>query len=121
MAFVAAACMKRLDASVNCWGDCAPMPEDVTSYQPVPFLDMFKDFKVPVMGMFGNEDHMPNRQHVDSMEEELKKQNKEYEFHRYDGAEHDIFVWDMPRYRQEQAMDVWQKVFAFFEKHLSAC
>ena len=58
---------------------------------------------------------MPPPEHVDEHEEALKR----YEFHRYDGAGHAFFCWDRPVYRQEQAIDAWQKVFAFYEKHLS--
>ena len=57
---------------------------------------------------------------VDTTEAELKKHGKEYEFHRYDGAGHGFFSHDRPAYRVEQAMAAWQKVFAFYEKHLGA-
>ena len=52
------------------------------------------------------------------MEEELKKFGKDYEFHRYDGAGHGIWYYDKPMYRQEQAMDSWNKALEFFDKHL---
>jgi carboxymethylenebutenolidase len=52
-------------------------------------------------------------------EAELKKQGKEHEFYRYDGAGHGFFYWHRPLYRPEQAMDGWGKVLAFFDKHLA--
>ena len=51
-------------------------------------------------------------------EAELKRLGKNYEFHRYDGAGHAFFAWYRPNYRVEQAEDGWQKVYAFFGKHL---
>ena len=53
------------------------------------------------------------------LEAELKKHGKSYEFHRYDGAGHGFWYYHRPNYRQEQAMDSWEKLFAFFGKHLS--
>ena len=52
------------------------------------------------------------------VEEELKKHGKDYTFHRYDGAGHAFWSYDREAYRPIQAMDSWEKVFAFFEKHL---
>ena len=51
-------------------------------------------------------------------EEELKKRGKNYEFHRYDGAGHGIWYYDKPMYRQEQAMDSFNKTITFFDKYL---
>ena len=38
----------------------------------------------------------------------------------YDGAGHGFFYYHRPMYRVEQALDGWEKIFAFFGKHLSA-
>ena len=43
---------------------------------------------------------------------------KDYEFHRYDGAGHGFWYYHTERYRPRQTMDSWEKVFAFFGKHL---
>ena len=37
----------------------------------------------------------------------------------YPTAGHGFFYYDRGAYRQEQAVDGWQKVFAFFEQHLA--
>ena len=73
-----------------------------------------------LLGLFGNEDRAPTPEQVDEHEAELKKHGKNYEFHRYDGAGHGFFYYDRPAYRIEQALDGWQKVFGFLQKHLSA-
>ena len=72
-----------------------------------------------MLGIFGNEDQAPTAEQVDLHEEALKRHNKSYEFHRYDGAGHGFFYYDRAAYRAEQAVDGWSKVFAFLEKHLS--
>jgi carboxymethylenebutenolidase len=73
----------------------------------------------PLLGLFGNEDENPNRDQVNRTEAALKKLGKTYEFHRYDGAGHAFFNAARPAYRPEQALDGWNKVFAFFRKHLA--
>ena len=39
-----------------------------------------------MIGIFGNDDPNPSREHVNKTEEVLKKLGKNYEFHRYDGC-----------------------------------
>jgi len=86
---------------------------------PVQPLDYTKDLSGPILGIFGNEDRNPTPEQVNQHEEELKKYHKTYEFHRYDGAGHGFFYYHAQAYRQAQAVDGWQKVFAFLERNLS--
>ena len=75
----------------------------------------------PLLGLFGNDDRAPTPDQVDRTEEVLKRLGKTYEFYRYDGAGHAFFCWDRAAaYRAEQAVDGWNKVFAFYEKYLKA-
>lgn len=118
--YIAACRAKGLDAAVDCWGGRVIMaPDALNERQPVSPLDMTPDMSVPLLGIFGNEDEAPTPAEVDKTEEELKKHNKDYEFYRYDGAGHGFFGSHRPSYRVEQALDGWQKVFTFYEKHLS--
>ena len=94
-------------------------PEDLNPNFPVSPLDYTRDLPCPILGIFGNDDGNPMPEQVDQHEAELKKHGKNYEFHRYDGAGHGFFYYDRGAYRQQQAVDGWQKVFAFLEKHLS--
>ena len=107
----------KFDAVVDLWGGGVVMPE-TNPKQPVAPIDYTKDLKAPLLGLFGNEDQRPSPADVDKHEEELKKQGKKYEFHRYDGAGHGFFYYDRPAYRQQQAMDGWAKVFTFFDANL---
>jgi carboxymethylenebutenolidase len=106
-------------AVVDCWGGRVVMsPDQLNDKFPVSPVEYTKDLSCPVLGLFGNEDANPTPEQVDRHEAELKKHNKQYEFHRYDGAGHGFFYYDRGAYRQEQAMDGWKKLFAFCEKTL---
>jgi len=80
---------------------------------------MTPSMRCPLLGIFGNDDANPDPEQVNRIEAELRKHGKDYEFHRYDGAGHGFFAADRPNYRPEQAVDGWQKVFAFFARHLT--
>jgi carboxymethylenebutenolidase len=116
---VVASRSQDFNAVADLWGGrVVASKEELTPKQPVAPIDMTKDLNIPLLGLFGNDDQAPTASQVDQHEAELKKLGKNYEFHRYDGAGHGFFYYDRPIYRQQQAMDGWAKVFAFFEKHL---
>ena len=94
-------------------------PDQLTPQRPVAPIDLTDRLNTPLLGIFGNDDQSPTPEQVNQHEEALKAAGKNYEFHRYDGAGHGFFYHDRPAYRQQQAMDGWSKVFAYFEKHLS--
>ena len=95
-------------------------PEDLDEKRPVSPIDMAPRMGCPLLGIFGNDDANPDVEQVNRTEAELKRHGKSYELHRYDGAGHGFFATDRSGYRQAQAVDVWQKVWQFCEKHLIA-
>jgi len=118
-AYLTACRAKGFDAAVDCWGGRVVMSrEELTPKQPVAPIDYTKDLSCPLLGLFGEEDKGPTPEQVTRHEEELKKCGKTYEFHMYPNAGHGFFYYDRPAYRQQQAVDGWQKVFVFFQKHL---
>jgi carboxymethylenebutenolidase len=116
-----AASVPSLDAAVDCWGGAVtPSPRWPTNAaHPVVPIELTPQIRCPVLGIFGNEDQFPTPDEVDRIEQALKNAGKEYEFYRYDGAGHGFFATDRPGSRPEQAKDAWQKVFAFYAKHLN--
>jgi len=117
--FLTACRAPGFDAAVEMWGGAVVMaPDQLNEKRPVAPIDYTKDLSCPLLGLFGNDDQAPSPAQVDQHEEELKKHGKDYEFHRYDGAGHGFFYYDRPAYRQQQAMDGWEKIFTFFGKHL---
>jgi carboxymethylenebutenolidase len=118
-AYLAACRLRTLDAAVDCWGGRVVMTkEELTPNYPVAPFDYTKDMSCPLLGLFGEEDQFPTPAQVNLTEQELKKYGKTYEFHMYPKAGHGFFYYDKPAYRQEQAVDGWKKLFAFFEKYL---
>jgi carboxymethylenebutenolidase len=83
-------------------------------------LDYTKDLPCPILGLFGEDDSSPSPEQVARHEAALKKHGKQYEFHLYPGAGHGFFYYHRPNYRQAQAVDGWEKIFAFLEKNLSS-
>jgi len=111
--FLAACTLDGIDAAVDCWGGRV----NSANGEPAP-IDHAADLSCPLMGIFGNDDQFPTPAEVDELEAVLKDLGKEYEFHRYDGAGHGIWYYDKPMYRQEQAMDSFNKCLDFLDRHL---
>ena len=120
-AYLAACRAGGFDAVLDLWGGRVVMaPNELTLNQPVAPLDYTADLPCPLLGLFGEQDQGPTPAQVARLEEELKRHGKSYEFHMYPDAGHGFFYYDRPAYRQAQAVEGWQKVFAFLEKHLGA-
>ncbi len=118
-AYLAACLVAGFDAIVDCWGGRVVMPpERLNANFPVAPIDYTAELSCPILGLFGNDDTSPPPDQVDQHEVELKKFGKVYEFHRYPGAGHGFFYYHRPNYRQAQAVDGWEKIFAFLGKHL---
>jgi len=119
-ALLAGSRVAGFDAVADLWGGGVVMaPEDLTPARSVAPIDYTAGLQAPLLGLFGNEDQHPSPEQVSQHEEELKRHGKMYEFHRYDGAGHGFFYYHWPLYRQEAAMDGWEKVFGFFGRHLN--
>ena len=118
-AFLVACRVKGFSAVVDCWGGNIIMSkEQLNAVTPVAPIDYANDLACPILGLFGNDDKNPTPEHVNQLEAELKKLDKNYEFHRYDGAGHGFWSYDRGAYRPQQAMDAWDKTFDFFERYL---
>jgi|TARA_B100002003_G_C13959375_1_gene464811 carboxymethylenebutenolidase len=120
-AFLVGCRVDGFNAVVDLWGGRVfASSEELTAAQPVAAIDYAKDLSCPLLGLFGNDDRNPSPEQVNQLEEDLKKLGKDYEFHRYDGAGHAFWSYDRGAYRPEQAMDAWDKTFAFFSKNLQS-
>ena len=117
--FLAACTLDGIDAAVDCWGGGVVCDEsELSPARPVAPVDYAAELSCPLLGIFGNDDHNPTAQDVDKLEAVLKELGKDYTFYRYDGAGHGIWYYDKPMYRQEQAMDSWNKALQFLDEHL---
>lgn len=119
-AYLAACRLNLFDAVVDCWGGRVVMrAEDLTPNQPLSPLDFTADLQAPLLGLFGADDQSPTVEQVAIHEQALKQHGKTYEFHIYPNAGHGFFYHNRPAYRQEQAVDGWNRTFAFFETYLN--
>ena len=82
--------------------------------------DRLPNLRAPLLGLFGNDDKYPAPAEVDELDKVLTELGKEHEFHRYDGAGHAFFSVDRPSYRVEAAVDGYQRIRTFFDRHLGA-
>ncbi len=118
-AYLAACRVPGFTAVVDCWGGHVVMaPEDLSPKRPVAPVDYTADLSCPLLGIFGADDRSPTPDQVAIHEQALQAHGKPYEFHMYPNAGHGFFYHNRPNYRQEQAVDGWQKVFSFLDKHL---
>jgi carboxymethylenebutenolidase len=108
-----------LDAAVDCYGAFVTgTPPEGHPLQVRSLEDRVGDLRCPLLGLFGAEDRYPSPEHVAELERLLKEAGKDHEFHTYDGAGHAFFATDRPSYRPEAAKDGWQRIFAFYGRHL---
>lgn len=119
-AYLAACQVEGFDAVVDCWGGRVVMPpESLTRNFPVAPIDYTSQLSCPILGLFGEEDTSPSPEQVAQHEAELNKYGKTYEFHMYPGAGHGFFYYHRPNYRQQQAVDGWDKIFSFLDRYLN--
>jgi carboxymethylenebutenolidase len=119
-AYLAACQVAGFDAVVDCWGGNVVMtPESLSPKRPTAPIDFTQNLSCPILGLFGEEDRSPTPEQVAQHEAALKAHGKDYEFHMYPDAGHGFFYHHRPNYRQQQAVDGWQKIFAFLETHLA--
>jgi carboxymethylenebutenolidase len=114
---VLAACSLPMDAAVDCYGGYVvrDAPDDART-SLVPKL---ADLSCPLLGLFGKDDRRPSPAEVEQLATLLREHGKEFEFHSYDGTGHAFFAVDRPSYRVEAAVDGWDKVADFLDRHLS--
>jgi carboxymethylenebutenolidase len=118
-AYLVACRVAGVDAAIDCWGGRVVMSKDeLTPKQPVAPIDYTADLGCPLLGLFGEEDRSPAPEQVAEHERALKAHGKMFDFHMYPGAGHGFFYYNRPNYRQEQAVDGWQRIWAFLAAHL---
>jgi carboxymethylenebutenolidase len=116
-----AACSLQLDAAVDCYGACIvnPPPEGMPlKVQPV--VGLSKDLSCPLLGLFGADDQFPAPEETAELSKVLDGLGKEHEFHTYEGAGHAFFSVNRIAYRVEAAGDGWEKIWAFYGRHLAS-
>lgn len=120
-AYLAGCTVPGFDAVVDCWGGNVIVddPKQLNDKRPVAPIDLTEKLKIPLIGLFGNEDSNPTPDQVNRTEATLKKLGKTYEFYRYDGVGHAFFNYERPGFKPEPMLEGWKKVFAFLHRHIA--
>ncbi|SHM33579.1 dienelactone hydrolase family protein [Actinacidiphila paucisporea] len=116
---VLAACRLDLDAAVDCYG--AFVVGDVPPGLDIRVTNLLPDLpqlSAPLLGLFGVEDQHPSPEQVAELGRILTEQGNDFEFHSYEDAGHGFFAVNRPGYRVAAANDGWERIAAFFAKHL---
>ena len=88
-----------------------------TELQPKYPIDLAKDLKAPVLGLYGEKDAGIPVKDVEAMRAALKEAGKPGEIVLYPDAPHAFYADYRPSYRKEPAEDGWKRMQAWFKKH----
>lgn len=103
-----------LKAGVAWYGRLVGTTDELHPKNP---LDVVKDLKAPVLGLYGGADQgIPNNT-VEQMQQALKAANKPSEIKLYPDTPHGFHADYRPSYRKEQAEDGWKLLQDWFKKH----
>lgn len=121
--YLSACRLKGIDAAVDFSGGDVVVDDNSKlspKIRPVAPIDLTPGISGAVLIVTGNEDTNPSPEHVNRIEAALQESGKTHELHRYDGAGHTFVATERVNYRPVQAVDVWKKIFAFYQKHLGS-
>jgi carboxymethylenebutenolidase len=120
---VLAGCSLAVDAVVDCYGAWVvgnpPAESMMGKLRVTGFEDQLGKLSAPLLGLFGRADKSPSPEHVSVLGDLLTGHGKAHEFHSYDNAGHAFFATDRPSYRQEAAVDGYEKIGRFLAASLN--
>jgi len=83
-------------------------------------LEQAPKITCPLLLFFGDQDPFIPNQEVTTIKSTLAKLNKTAEVVVYPGAPHGFFCNERDSYRPDAAKDAWERLKAFFKKHLAS-
>lgn len=111
----------NVDAAAAWYGSVVPGERSPRNpLQPKYPIDIVKDLKAPVLGLYGALDKGISLESVEQMREELKNAKSKSEIIVYPNADHGFLADYRPTYHKESAEDAWKKTQAWFKKHGAA-
>jgi len=107
----------NLKAGVAWYGRLVGTTEDLHPKNPI---DLARDLKAPVLGLYGGKDSGIPLDTVEQMKKALKDAGKPSEIIVYPEAQHGFHADYRPSYNKEAAQDGWAKLLAWFKKNGAA-
>ena len=104
----------QLKAGVAWYGPLSGQKNDLRPHFP---LDLVKDLKAPVLGLYGGQDQSIPVADDEKMREACKAAGKECELVVYPDAPHGFNADYRPSYRKADAEDGWKRLQAWFKSH----
>jgi carboxymethylenebutenolidase len=104
----------KLKAAVAWYGNLTRKSGEL---QPRSAIDVVKELKAPVLGLYGEKDNGIPLESIEQMREAAKKAGKAVEFVVYPDAGHAFYADYRPSYRAQAAADGWTKLQAWFKKY----
>jgi carboxymethylenebutenolidase len=107
----------KLKAGVAWYGRLVGSTDELHPKNPI---DVVKDLKAPVLGLYGGADTgIPNNT-VEQMQNALKEAGKPSEIVLYPDTPHGFYADYRPSYRKDQAQDGWKRMLEWFKKNGAA-
>ncbi|MBK7601825.1 MAG: dienelactone hydrolase family protein [Acidobacteria bacterium] len=107
----------KLKAGVAWYGRLIGATEELHPKNPI---DLVKDLKAPVLGLYGGSDQgIPNNT-VEQMQKALKDAKNPSEIILYPDTPHGFHADYRPSYRKDQAQDGWKRLNEWFKKNGAA-
>ncbi len=94
-----------------------PIERPSTELQPKNPIELARDLKCPVLGLYGGADQSIPAASIDHMRDACKAAGKTCQFEIYPAAPHGFNADYRPSYRADAAKDGWAKMLAFFKEH----
>jgi carboxymethylenebutenolidase len=104
-----------LKAGVAWYGRLVGMPSEMTPKHPI---DIAKDLKAPVLGLYGGADDGIPGDTIDKMREAMRAAKKPGDLIVYPDTPHAFNADYRPSYRKDKAEDGWQRMLSWFKIYL---
>jgi carboxymethylenebutenolidase len=109
-----AAHSKDLKAGVAWYGRLTSAVDELHPKHP---LDLVKELKAPVLGLYGGADQGIPNDTVEKMQKALKEAGKPSEIILYPDTPHGFHADYRPSYRKDKAEEGWKRLQDWFKKH----
>jgi carboxymethylenebutenolidase len=104
----------KLKAGVAWYG---PLEGPTSELKPKNPIDLVRDLKAPVLGLYGGADGGIPNEGVDRMRAALKAAANSSQIRTYPDTPHGFNADYRPSYRKEQAEDGWKRLMAWFRQN----